>query len=145
MKSFMQFIEEVDFTPLEDPEEEVEVEPAPAAVAAPAPYSIYSRKVKPWKANKKETLQFWESLVPNIPLQLKAIDPSHKGTNIQEDGIRLTGSREFIATVLSRLKDLLYYESEKSKLIIDYRQNAKSLKPGGKDSYLFYINVKNRA
>jgi len=144
MKSFMQFIEEVDFTPLEEPEVAPVAPAVPNAVAAPSPYSIYSRKVKPWKANKKETLQFWESLVPNIPFQLKPIDSSHKGTNIQEDGIRLTGSREFIATVISRLKDLLYFESEKTKLIIDYRQNAKSLKPGGKDSYLFYINVKNR-
>jgi hypothetical protein len=138
MKSFYQFLEEVDFTP-----SSVTADAPP--VSAPTPYSFYARKLKPWKASKKETLQFWQTIAPSIPLALRPIEATHKGTTIQEDGIRITGSKEFIATVLSRLKDMLMYESEKTKLVIDYRQNAKSLKPGGKDSYLFYMNVKNRA
>ncbi len=142
MKSFTEFMEEVEFAPSES---------APLALPAPnpasivgTPYSFYERKLKPWKANKSETLQFWRTITPNIPLAVKPIDSSHKGTTIQEDGIRITGSKEFIATVISRLKDLLMYEGDKTKLVIDYRQNAKSLKPGNKDSYLFYVNIKNR-
>jgi hypothetical protein len=137
MKSFYQFLEEVDFAPTSTTADV-------APVSAPTPYSFYARKLKPWKASKKETLKFWQTIAPSIPLALRPIEATHKGTTIQEDGIRITGSKEFITTVLSRLKDILMYESEKTKLVIDYRQNAKSLKPGGKDSYLFYLNVKNR-
>lgn len=139
MKRFKEYLEQVELNP-----PEVGSSSASTSKLELSPYSIYARKPKPWKASKSDTLQFWQSLTPNIPLRFKPIEASHKGTTIQEDGVRITGSKEFITTVLSRLKDILFYENEQSKLIVDYRQNAKSLKPGKKDSYLFYVNVKNR-
>lgn len=119
--------------------------PAPTSVPASKPAtSSYRSKVKVWKAKKAEILTFWKNLSPSIPLQLQPIDNLHKGSTLQQDTIRVTGSKEFITTVLSRLKDFVIYESPDTKLVLDYRQNAKSLKPGEKNSYLFYVNVRKR-
>jgi len=115
------------------------------AVAAPQPTTQgFKPKIRPWKAKKSDIMTFWRSLAPNMPLQLKSIDNTHKGSTLQQDTLRITGSKEFITTVLSRLKDFISYENVNTKLVLDYRQNAKSLKPGEKNSYLFYLNVRNR-
>lgn len=120
-------------------------ETAPAPVSAPQPTTQgFKPKIKPWKARKSDIMTFWKSLAPNMPLQLQSIDNAHKGSTLQQDTIRLTGTKEFITTVLSRLKDFIIYENPNTKLVLDYRQNAKSLKPGEKNSYLFYLNVRNR-
>jgi len=143
MKRFADYMrEQVEMSPAEA---EYEPEQPEITSAAPTPMSFTQRKMKPWKATKKDSLAFWNSLSPNIPLRVNPIDAQHKGSTIQEDGLRITGSKEFIATILSRLKDLALYETEKTKLVIDYRQNAKALTPGGKDSYLFYCNIKKRS
>ena len=101
-------------------------------------------KPKPWKAKKSEIEGFWAGLKPNLPLKLEPIAYDHKGSTILQDGIRITGSKEFIASVLSRLKEFLFYENPNSKLVISYRQQAKSLLPNNRDSYLFYLQVKSR-
>lgn len=130
--------------------------PAPEASNVPAPATgqntyvpqpithDYKPKIKPWKAKKSQILTFWKALAPNIPLQLQPIESIHKGSTLQQDTIRLTGTKEFITTVLSRLKDFVIYENPDTKLVLDYRQNQKSLKPGEKNSYLFYVNVRKR-
>lgn len=120
-------------------------ETAPAPVSAPQPTTQgFKPKIKPWKAKKSDIMTFWKSLAPNMPLHLQSIDNVHKGSTLQQDTLRITGSKEFITTVLSRLKDFIVYENPSTKLVLDYRQNAKSLKPGEKNSYLFYLNVRNR-
>jgi hypothetical protein len=120
-------------------------EPASTAVSAatsttPSP----KMKIKPWKASKEDILNFWRGIGANIPLQLKTIDYDHEGSTIQEDGIRITGSKEFITSVLSRLKDFLTYENPESKLMVAYRQSPKSFVPGNKNSYIFYLQAKKR-
>ena len=80
-------------------------------------------KVKPWKAGKEEIVNFWKGIQTNIPFALKPIEYDHKGSTIQEDGIRITGSKEFIASVLSRLKDFMIYENPDTKLMVSYRQS----------------------
>lgn len=120
-------------------------EPINHTVAVPQPAETgFRSKVKPWKAKKSQIMTFWKALAPNIPLQLQPIEQIHKGSTLQQDTFRLTGSKEFITTVLSRLKDFVIYENPETKLVLDYRQNAKSLKPGEKNSYLFYLNVRKR-
>lgn len=108
------------------------------------PHKSFKPKIKPWKAKKSEILTFWKALTPNIPMQLQPIDSAHKGSTLQQDTMRVTGSKEFITTILSRLKDFIVYENPDTKLVLDYRQNAKSLMPGQKNSYLFYLNVRKR-
>lgn len=137
LKKFHEFKEEVsDVSPA--------VQPQPSAANAEVPSQNPTLKKKPWKAKKQEIQGFWAGLKPNLPLKLEPIPYDHKGSTILQDGIRITGSKEFIASVLSRLKEFLFYENPNSKLVISYRQQAKSLVQGNRDSYLFYLQVKNR-
>jgi hypothetical protein len=101
-------------------------------------------KVKPWKASKKQILDFWRSLQPGMPLNIKPIDYEHEGSTIQEDGIRITGSKEFISSALARLKDFLNYENPNTKLMVAYRQSPRSFIPGNKNSYIFYLQTMER-
>ena len=116
------------------------------SVAQKVAYDLNKKqlKKKAWKASKDEIMTFWKSLALDIPIQIHPITYDHKGTTIQEDGIRITGTKEFIASVLSKLKDLVNYENDQNKLIISYRQSPKSLVPGNKESYMFYLQVKSR-
>jgi hypothetical protein len=127
------------------PSKESENDAISQPIATPQPATQgFKPKIKPWKAKKSDIMTFWRSLAPNMPLHLQSIDSVHKGSTLQQDTLRITGSKEFITTVLSRLKDFIVYENPSTKLVLDYRQNAKSLKPGEKNSYLFYLNVRNR-
>jgi len=101
-------------------------------------------KIKPWKAGKEEITKYWKALAGNLPLALSPIPYDHEGTTIQEDGIRITGSKEFITSVLSRLKDFLTFENPNDKLVVSYRQSPKSFIKGNKNSYSFYLQVKER-
>lgn len=116
------------------------------SVAQKMNYNLNKKELKKraWKASKDEIMTFWKSLAIDLPLQVHPIPYDHKGTTIQEDGIRITGTKEFIASVLSRLKDLINYENDQNKLIISYRQSPKSLIAGNKESYMFYLQVKGR-
>lgn len=80
-----------------------------------------SNKQKPWKAKRADVISFWQRLKPNLPLKVNPIDPNHRGTRFHEDGLRITGSPEFINSILSRIKDFLGYDSQNSKLDVEYR------------------------
>lgn len=108
------------------------------------PRAATAIKQKPWKAGKTDIVKFWQGVQNNSPLALKPIPYDHKGTTIQEDGLRITGSKEFISSVLSRLKDFLMYENPDTKLMVSYRQSPKSFVPGNRNSFSFYLQVKSR-
>jgi len=120
--------------------------PANNSVAQKVNYNLNKKELKKraWKASKEEIMSFWKGISPDIPIQIHPIPYDHKGSSIQEDGIRITGTKEFIASVLSKLKQLINYENPNNKLIISYRQSPKSLIPGNKESYMFYLQVKER-
>lgn len=153
MKSFNQWKEQVD-PPITNPEvaqakvsgtaapETGEVVPQPKKLTTKELIEKY--KIKPWKASKTEIVSFWKSLPPNEPLALKPIKYDHEGSTIQEDGVRITGSKEFIASVLSRLKDFLNHENDNTKLMVAYRQSPRSFLPGNKNSYIFYLQTMER-
>ena len=60
--------------------------------------------------SKDQFLEAWKGLEVK-PLLPAMVHYGHKGTTIDEDGIRITGSLEFIEAVTSRLKDLLKFEN----------------------------------
>jgi hypothetical protein len=70
----------------------------------------------------------------------------HQGTTYAEDGVRITGSREFIASVLPRLKEFLNFESPTTKLALVYRETDSPSKSStdNKTSFVFYIQAKER-
>lgn len=101
---------------------------------------------KPWKGTKKEVIQYWQSLPPGMPIpELKVIPSNHKGSTYSFDGIRVTGSPLFIKAVLSRLKDLLGYESGDKRLAIVYKQQVDSkTEMPIPNSYVLYLQLKER-
>lgn len=71
---------------------------------------------KPESIQKAQALALWRALPENLPLTPGAIAYKHRGTTIDEDGIRICGSRPFIESVLSRIKPLLTAESTDTRL-----------------------------
>jgi hypothetical protein len=103
---------------------------------------------KGWKASKKEILDHWRSLPPHMPIvDLRSIPYGHTGRTYEFDGLRVTGSSAWINYVLSRLKDILSYETEdgKTKLQTIYKQvvDNKTHRPIPQ-SYVFYAQVHER-
>ena len=60
---------------------------------------------------KNDFLTVWHSMDENKPLKPDYIHYGHTGSTIDEDGIRICGSLEFIESVISRLSDLLKFEN----------------------------------
>jgi len=60
---------------------------------------------------KNDFLTVWHNIDENKPLRPEYISYGHKGSTIDEDGIRICGSLGFIESVISRLGDLLKFEN----------------------------------
>jgi hypothetical protein len=93
---------------------------------------------------KKPFLKHWSKLRANQKLSPKPVRYSHEGSTYAEDGIRITGSKSFVDSVLSRLKDLLKYESDTTRLQVVY--NRSTDRESGKtiSSYNCYVQVHGR-
>lgn len=127
------------------PSETPQATPAPEQVASPLSVNF---SVKPkWKASKAQILKYWKTLGGEQPIPMKAIKYDHKGSTYGEDGIRITGSPNFIQAVLGKLRELLRYEGPETKLGVVYRQTfskkreAMGLSP---ISFVFYIQARER-
>jgi len=98
---------------------------------------------KPWKAHRADIIQFWQNLRANIPIRPRPVDKFHKGTRFRQDGLRITGSPDFINGVLSRLKDILQYDNYPgTKLDVEYR--AIENREGeliGIPTYVCYVHI----
>lgn len=102
---------------------------------------------KPWSAKKSEIMQIWRNLRPDTPIYMTPIAKTD-GERIQtygEDGVRITGSYQFITSVLARLKEIMAYENPQSKLRLVFRgvDHSRQMNPG-KNSFVFYVNLDNR-
>jgi len=93
---------------------------------------------------KKEFLQYWASLTPNQPVSPRAIPYKHEGSTYTEDSIRLTGSKDFVDSVLSRLQDLLTNEASDRRLGVVYKESMDRATDTGTGSYNVYIQVHER-
>lgn len=102
---------------------------------------------KPWSAKKPEILQIWRNVQPNLPIYMTPITKKTGDGGTQsygEDGIRITGSWNFIASVMGRVKDLMAYENPQMKLRLVLRGVDKSHGDPSKVSYVFYVNAEHR-
>lgn len=106
----------------------------------------YNTGVKMWRLDKDEAMRYWQSLRPDSPILFNPIEPGQRGSTFGEDGIRLTGSRKFIDSVIGRLKDIMQYENPSTKLNVVYRQvqYKGSNTPDKNSSFVFYTQVKSR-
>ena len=105
--------------------------------------SYFKQQAKQAKTTKRgKFINYWRSLT-NSPMVIKPIEKDHKGSTRSEDGIRVTGSPQFIAAVCQRLKDILIFENPKTKVDITYTRSTLP-KDNGEASYILYINVHER-
>jgi hypothetical protein len=93
---------------------------------------------------KKAFLKHWSKLRANQKLRPRPVQYAHEGSTYAEDGVRITGSKAFVDSVLSRLKDLLDFENDETRLQVVYklstdRESGKTL-----SSYNCYIQVHGR-
>ena len=105
---------------------------------------LESQTKKSWSGRKQEIIDFWKA-IPQMALLVDPIPSGHKGSTFGEDGIRITGSPNYIYSVLARLKDFLPLESESTKLQLLFKESDRinPNRPNVK-SYAFYIQVKQR-
>jgi len=101
---------------------------------------------KPWSATKKEIVTMWRNLQPNLPLMPRPIPKNSEGSTYGYDAIRITGSSDFIKSILSRFKDFLYKETPDTKLGLVFRQTqGKHGHDPNQNKYVCYISVIERA
>jgi hypothetical protein len=62
---------------------------------------------KPQSLTKDMMIEHWQNIPANQSISMQAIDYKHTGSTYDEDSIRITGSRQFIDSVLSRIKELV--------------------------------------
>lgn len=103
-----------------------------------------SPSTKKWKATKSEVMDFWKKTRPDTPLMMTPIPYEHKGSTYEKDGIRVTGSKEFIASTIARLKEFIAYENQDTKLVLVYRETQPALNPGDQATYVLYLQSKQR-
>ncbi len=93
---------------------------------------------------KKPFLKHWSKLRANQKLKPKPVRYTHEGSTYAEDGIRITGSRAFVDSVLSRMKDLLAYESDGTRLQAVYKRSTDRESGKTISSYNCYVQVHAR-
>jgi hypothetical protein len=103
---------------------------------------------KVWSAKKPEIMQMWQNLRPDMPINITPMAKKDAGgggsSSYGEDGIRITGSWPFIASILGRLKEILGYEGQQTKLRLVFRGVDKSRSSPDKEAFVFYMNVDER-
>lgn len=93
---------------------------------------------------KAQFLEHWEGIEADQNIKINPVIYKHEGSTYAEDGIRLTGSREFIDSVLSRLKDLLNHENGSTRLQVVYKESTDRHTQELLDSFNCYIQVHER-
>jgi hypothetical protein len=131
MESFKEFLEQQDFVDFVINE-----------------FNNPTAAAKPWSAKKAEILQMWRNMRPDSPIYMTPISkvPGQKGATYGEDGIRVTGSWQFIASVLGRIKELMAYENPQTKLRLVFRgvDKSRSANPE-RETFVFYVNAEHRS
>lgn len=93
---------------------------------------------------KREFLDHWRGISPGQPLAPAVVPYKHTGSTYSEDGIRITGRREWIDAVLSRLTDLLAYENTSTRLQVSYQEATDKDTRAPLGSYCAYVQVHQR-
>lgn len=96
---------------------------------------------------KQEIMRMWAEnpVVKEGKLKVKPISYKHEGSTFDHDSIRITGSKYFIWGIMSRLKDLLEYEGDDTRLQLALN-DCKDKETGEiiDDSFNAYIQVHMR-
>lgn len=93
---------------------------------------------------KEEFLTHFAAIPDNQKLNICAVPYKHQGSTYAEDGIRITGSRDFIDSVLSRVKDLLDAENGETRLQVVYKESLDRETQTPLNSWNCYLQVHER-
>lgn len=93
---------------------------------------------------KEQILEHWRGITPAKHIHIMPVAYKHTGSTYDQDGIRLTGSQQFIDSVLSRLSELLDYENDETRLQLVYKQSQDRETGAELGSYNCYIQVHER-
>lgn len=99
------------------------------------------------RLTKAEALGHWRALPGNTrtPAQtMRKVPYKHEGSTYAQDGIRLTGTREFIDSVLATLKPLLDRENHVERLQLVYSQSTDRESGHPLASWNCYVQVHER-
>lgn len=102
---------------------------------------------KQWSAKKDEIINMWRGFRPDMPIMISPMQEKEEGegqSTYGEDGIRITGSFNFISSILSKLKGLIAYENPQTKLRLVLRGIDKKRGRADRNSYVFYLNLEKR-
>lgn len=99
---------------------------------------------KPKSLRKADFLEYWEEMRPGQRIDPVPVPYGHEGSTYAEDGIRITGRRDFVDQVLSNMKELLEYEGSTTRLQVVYRQSTDKESGQPINSWNCYIQVHER-
>ena len=102
---------------------------------------VEQKEEKPWIAKKQDVIDLWKTVRPDVPLNPSPVPAQHKGNRFDQDGVRITGSSQWINSILGRIKPLLMYSDYPNlELDVKYRQ-VQRRDLNDKSSFACYINV----
>ena len=94
---------------------------------------------------KDEMIGHWQGLTETGgTLHPCPVPYKHEGSTYAEDGIRITGSKAWIDSVLYRLRDLLKYENGTTRLQVVYKQSVDRETQQPLDGWNCYVQVHER-
>lgn len=99
---------------------------------------------KPERLTKAQALEHWRSLELGISVRMRAIPYKTTGSRYGYDGIRIDGSRQFIDSVLVRLKDIIEHEGIGTRLELNYTEIADRESGEATGDWCCYVRVHER-
>ncbi len=98
------------------------------------------------RLNKSKAMAHWACLSDIETVFPYPIPHKHTGTTFGADGIRIEGTREFIDSILGKLKFLLQSENSETRLALNYQQvEAREGKPNDfAGNWVCYVKVHER-
>ena len=93
---------------------------------------------------KAQVLALWSGLPADQKVKPEVISYEHTGSTYACDGIRVTGSREFIESVMSKLKGYLAFENSRTRLQVNFQESKDKDTGAPLDSFNFYVQVRER-
>ncbi len=106
-------------------------------------FRIWLERHEIWKGIKSEILKFWRSL-EDRPIVPTPIPISHRGSSYTQDALRITGSGDFINSILCKIKDFLKYETPTIELDVEYRQIKDKYERSIPGRYVCYIRLREK-
>lgn len=106
-------------------------------------FKVWLEQQGPWKAKKDDIIRLWSAL-QDRNIMPRPIPPHHKGSSYSQDTLRITGTSEFINSVLARIKDFLRYETPSLDLDVTYHQIIDKYERPVDDKFVCYIKVRQK-